>query len=402
MAQVDATSFDAALKEYYTDETVKDLVYKDHPWFAMVPKKSDLSGDKYVVPLTYGIPGSRSASLAIAIQNKDTGKHKKFEVTTVDDYAAISIGRKVMKQSANDRGAFFEARTKEIDLMLEALTRSIATSLYRNGGGALGRISSGQGGVTITLSEPEDVVNFEVGMEVQFSTADGTSGAVKAGTATITGIDADAGTITSDSAFSAQCATIAASDYIFAQGDFGAKISGLAAWIPTSAPSATAFFGVDRSVHATRLGGVRLSCANDPVTEALRKGISRLGREGQSPDIALMSYAKHRDLCLELENKAELVEQGATATVGFTGIKFVGGKRPVIVFPDADCPDAQCYLLTKSSWKLVSLGPVPDLHDDDGIRMLRESTSDGYEVRASYYANLACDAPGANCVLTLE
>lgn len=402
MAQVDATSFDAALKEYYTDETVRDLTYKDHPWLAMVPKKEDLVGDTYVVPLTYGIPGSRSASIAIAIQNKDVGKHKKFNVTTVNDYAAISISRKVMKMSANDRGAFFDAQTREIDLMLEALTRSVATSLYRNGGGAIGRISSGQTGVTITLTEPEDIVNFEVGMEVEFSTADGTSGSVKAGTATITGIDADAGTITTDSAFNTQCLTIAASDYIFAQGDFGAKISGLAAWIPTSAPSATAFFGVDRTAHATRLGGVRLSCASDPVTEALRKGISRLGREGQSPDIALMSYQKHRDLCLELENRVEYSEMNISAAVGFTGVKFVGGKKPVVVYPDQDCPDAQCYLLSKDSWKLVSLGPIPDLHDDDGVRMLRESTSDGYEVRASYYANLACSAPGANAVLTLE
>jgi len=402
MAQVDSTSFDAALKEYYTNETVRDMVYDDNPWLAMVPKLETLTGVSYVQPIQYGIPVGRSAIFADALKNKDVNKYKDFQVTTADDYSIISISRKVMKQSANDRGAFFEARTREINGMLKALTRSIASALFHNGGGAIGQISSGQTSTTITLSEPEDIVNFEVGMEVEFSTADGTSGSLKAGTATITALDRDAGTITSDAAFNTQCATIAASDYIFVEGDFGAKLKGLAAWVPASAPGATAFYGVDRSSDVTRLGGCRLNCAADPVSEALQKGISRLGREGQSPDIAFMSHQKYRDLLLELGNKAELSQTAVTANVGFTGVKVYGGKKPVTVYPDHNCPDAYSWLLTKDSWKLVSMGPIPDLHDEDGVRMLRESTSDGFEVRASYYAALACSAPGANCILTLE
>lgn len=369
----------------------------------MVPKMESLTGVQYMQPIQYGIPVGRSATFATALANKDVNKYKAFAVTVADDYSLISISRKVMKQSANDRGAFFQARTREIDGMLKALVRSISGALFGNGGGAIGQVGSGQGTTVITLSEVEDVVNFEVGMEVVFSTADGTSGSVKGGSATITAVDRDAGTITSDSAFSAQVATIAASDYIFVEGDFGAKLKGLHGWLPTTAPTAgDSFYGVDRSTDVTRLSGVRLSCANDPITEALRKGISRLGREGQSPDIAFMSHQKYRDLCLELENRVEYNTTNVTANVGFTGVKIVGGKKPVTVYPDHNCPDARAYLLSKDTWKLISMGPIPDMHDEDGVRMLRESTSDGFEVRASYYAALACSAPGANAVLTLE
>lgn len=402
MSQVDSTSFADALKEYYSDDVRKDLVYEDNPWFAMCPKLESLSGSEYVQPIQYGIPVGRSATFATALANKDTNKYKAFHVTTVEDYSIISIARKVMKESASDRGAFFEARTREINGMLKALIRSCAGAMYGNGGGAIGRVSSGQTSTTITLTEPEDIVNFETGMEIVFSTADGTSGSVKPGSATITSLDRDAGTITSDSAFNAQVTSIAASDHIFVEGDFGDKLKGLAAWVPATAPSATAFYGVDRTADVTRLGGVRLNCASDPVTEALRKGISRLGREGQAPDIAFMSHQKYRDLCLELENKVEYTETNVTANVGFTGVKFVGGKKPVTVYADHNCPDAYCWLLTKDTWKLVSNGPVPDMHDEDGVRMLRESTSDGFEVRASYYAALSCSAPGANAILTLE
>jgi hypothetical protein len=48
VATVNATTFDAALKEYYTDEVVRDLVYDENPLFAMVPKMTSLSGDVYV------------------------------------------------------------------------------------------------------------------------------------------------------------------------------------------------------------------------------------------------------------------------------------------------------------------------------------------------------------------
>jgi hypothetical protein len=404
MAQVDSTSFDAALKEYYTDEYVRDMVYDDNPWFAMVPKLTTLTGDTYVQPIQYGIPTSRSATFADALALKDVNKYKKFNVTTADDYAMISIGRKVMKQSANDRGAFFEARTREIDGMIKSLVRSMSQALYGNGGGSLGQVAAASAfsTTTCTLMEPEDIVNFEVGMELEFATTDGTSGALVAGSATVTGIDRDAGTLTSDSNWTTQIPLAANSGYLFAKGDFGNKLKGLLAWVPASAPSATSFYGVDRTADVTRLGGVRISAANDPIREALRKGASRLGREGASPDIVLMSHQKYRDLLIELDNKVEYSTTNVTANVGFTGVKIVGAKKPLTIYADHNCPDKYAFMLTKDTWKLVSLGAVPDLHDEDGLRMLRESTSDGFEVRASYYAALSCAAPGHNAIITLE
>jgi len=221
--------------------------------------------------------------------------------------------------------------------------------------------------------------------------------------ATITGIDRDAGTLITDTNWTAQIASLGASDYLFAKGDFQNSMSGLASWLPTTAPTAgDSFFGVDRSTDKSRLAGVRLSCAGDPVHEALQKGAARLGREGAAPDCAFLSYQKMRDLQIELGNKTEFTTTNVTANVGFTGVKIIGPRKPITVYADQNCPDAQCYLLTKDTWKFISLGPVPDLHDEDGVRMLRESSSDGFEVRASYYGNLACSAPGYNAVLTLE
>lgn len=407
MAQVDFTSFDAALKEYYTDEQVKDQAYKKNPWFAMCSKLESFTGDPYVQPIQYGKAfGSRSADISVALANKDRNRYVKFLVDTVDDYVAISIGRKVMKASGSNRGAFFEARVREVDSMLDTLVRSISQAMYGNGGGALGQVGSGQGTATITLLEPEDIVNFEVGMRIMGSDDDGSSSAHAlhaGGPVTITAIDRDAGTITAAAAWTGTIATLGANDYLFADGDFKVKLAGLAGWIPTTAPSSgDAWFSVDRSVDVSRLAGSRISASSSSIREALRLGATRLGREQEEPNCAFMSHQKYGDLLTELDNKVEYNDTNVTANVGFTGVKIVGNKTPITVYADHNCPDARSYMLDKGVWKLFSYGSVPDLHDDDGVRMLRESTSDGFEVRASYYANMVTHNPRANCVITLE
>ncbi len=41
---LDMTSFDAALKQHYTNDRVENMVYADNPFLAMVPKMTDFGG----------------------------------------------------------------------------------------------------------------------------------------------------------------------------------------------------------------------------------------------------------------------------------------------------------------------------------------------------------------------
>ena len=59
-------------------------------------------------------------------------------------------------------------------------------------------------------------------------------------------------------------------------------------------------------------------------------------------------------------------------------------------------------MLTMNVWKLYSLGKAPKILDTDGLKMLRESTSDAVEVRVGYYAQLGCRAPGFNVNIQLD
>jgi hypothetical protein len=404
MSAVDATSFDAALKEYYTEEGVNDVVYPENPWFAMVPKDPNVGGKRYVQPIQYGIPNGRSRVFSTAQANKSTNLYEDFFVTYADDFGVISITRKILKQSKGaGKKAFFEARQREIDGMLKKLTRSAAISLYRNTGGAIGQINSGYtSGTTFTLNDIEEISNFEKGDVLVFSADDGSAAAhtligTPATTAIITAVDRDLGKVTVNDATG-----LAASRYVFIEGDFKNSLAGLLSWIPPTAPTAgDSFFGVDRSVD-TRLHGQRVTATNVSIAEAIRIGDARLGREGAAPDLCLMNHAKYRDLKLEQGNKVVYTDVTASdQRIGFRGI-MVTGQRDIKCVPDQNCPDDYMFLLTKNTWKFVSLDPVPDLVDDDGVTMLREVSSAGYEVRADYYGNLSCDDTRANCVITVE
>lgn len=394
---LDMTSFAAALKQHYTAQAVENMVYKDNPLLALMPKYEQFGGELMKLPIKYGIPQGRSATFATAQSNKTNSQYKAFLVTRAKDYALASIDNETIEASKGNPNAFFEAATSEIDGAIESATRSLATALYRKGSGSIGQCAASVTGTSIQLKQVEDVVNFEVGMEIVFSTADG-GGSVKSGSVTVTGVNRDTGVLTVDALTAiAGGSGVAANDYIFVQGDYDLKIKGLLAWLPSSAPTTgDSFFGVDRSSDATRLAGIRYDGSAQPIEEALVDAASRLAREGGKPDYCFLSYSKFADLEKALGSKVQYVDLKANAEIGFRGIVISGPRGPIKVVPDQNCPSDRAFMLTLSSWKLASLGKCPKILDSDGMKMLRETSADAVEVRVGYYAQVTCNSPGWN------
>jgi len=57
------------------------------------------------------------------------------------------------------------------------------------------------------------------------------------------------------------------------------------------------------------------------------------------------------------------------------------------------------YMMDMSSWAYYSLKEPIMLLDQDGNKMLRESSADALEVRCGGYGQLGCSSPGSNGVL---
>lgn len=400
---LDMTSFASALKQHYTSDRVENMVYQDNPLLAMMPKYESFGGKNLPIPIIYGNPQNRSASFSVAQAGTSTSQLKDFVLTRAKDYSVAHIDNETLEASKGNANAFMEAATTEIDGAIHSAARSLAVAMYGTGSGVIGQISasSSVGTATITLSDVESVTNFEKGMVLQASTANG-GGSVQSGTVTLVGVDRDLGTLTASGNWSAGIATIAVGDYLFAQGDYDSKIKGLLAWVPSTAPTSSLFFSVDRTGDTTRLGGIRFDGSAMPIEEALTKAASRAAREGAKPNYCFMNYANYANLETALGSRVQYIDMKVNAEIAFRGIQVNGPRGPIKVVPDQNCPSDRAFMLQMDVWKLYSLGKAPKILDTDGLKMLREATADGVEVRVGYYAQLGCRAPGFNVNIKLS
>jgi hypothetical protein len=404
---LDLPAMDAALKQYYTDDRVENMVYQDNPLMALMPKMEEFYGKNLPIPIIFGNPQGRSRTFTRA-QTRGAATNSKvsdFVLTRVKDYSIADIDNETLEASKNSMGSFLDAATLEVDGAINAVTRNLGISMYRSGYGDIGQIGS-ISTTTITLSNPNDVTNFEVQQELDLSATQ--SGALRAYGSSgngliITAIDRVNGVLTFGANVTDATNGIplaAANDYIFVRGDHIAStltsVAGLEAWVPSSNPSSTSFFGVDRSVDVSRLGGMRYDASALPIEEALIKGASIVAREGWKLDHYFMSFATSESLEKSLGSKVQYVDLKANAEVAFRGVVINGPKGPIKIVPDQNCPSNRVFGLHMPVWKLYSLGKSVRVIDTDGLQMLRQGTADGVEVRYGNYLNMGCRAPGAN------
>lgn len=397
---LDLSAMNAALKELYDGQVVENLVYADNPFLAMVPKKTDFGGKYKPIPIVTGVSQGRSATFSNAQGNQSPVQIESFLLTRKSDYSIATIDNQTMLASKTDKMAFLEGAKLVIDGAIRSCTNSLASALFRSGTGVIGQIAS-QTGTTITLTNAQDVVQFEVNMYLGASATDGGVLLGAPDIAIITKVDRTNGILT----FASVPGTWANGSFLQVQGDTNAKISGLAAWIPAVNPSATAFYGVDRSVDVTRLGGVRYDGTSQSIEEALIDGSSLLAREGGKPDVAIVNFASYSALEKSLGSKVQYVDLNlkGPAGIAFRGIMVNGANSMIKVFPDRSQIAQTCHLLQMDTWALECLGDAPQiLRYGDGLEMLRVYNADAGEVRVGYYANLRTNAPGWNANVQLS
>jgi hypothetical protein len=290
---------------------------------------------------------------------------------------------------------------------LRNISRSMAITAYRNGGGARGR---GDGAwtvasTTIVLAVPADATNFEVGMFLQFSDTDGTSGTVRTGQVRITAINRLTGVITVNTAVSGAVAGVVNTDFIFRSGDFATvsnMASGLQAWLPMTAPTAgDNFYGVDRSADTMRLAGITFAGGGGNKEETLIDAIALGSREGADFDQCMCNPLDRADIVKSLGTKAQYEPVKSTdGVIGYKALIVEGEDGPVKVLSDISCPKGSFFIQQNDTWVKKSAKPAPRYLKEDGPEFLRETSADGYEWRIGAYWNIGCEAPGFNCAGT--
>jgi hypothetical protein len=277
--------------------------------------------------------------------------------------------------------------------------------MYRTSGGSIGRILILPAGAnpTITLTSREDTRFFSFGQTVVFGPNDaGTAlrgGGVGATfVATVSAVNESAGTV---SLTFTPDVSIVITDFIFVQGDATLMMNGIADYIPLVSPTATPFLGVNRSVQPTRLGGQRRNTPLTSIKENILRSAEEIVRQGGNANYAFISHTKFSDLVTDLGAVVRYEGAGGSVDWGWSYVEIYTSGGTVKCVADADCPETLGYALDMSTWTYHHLDGFPHIDTIDGNNALRQASADGIEVRARYWGNLTCIAPGRNGVFAL-
>lgn len=422
----------AALKELYTDdkEYMKNIVYAKNPFLALVPKNESPDGfaGKYIpVPLEYGNPQGRSHTFANAQNQQTASDVVSYFVYAIQDYQLVTITNLLMEQTKSNAGAFVDEASRSLDNGFRNISNNMAFELFYGGTATRGSflastISYTAPTVTLTLSNSQNVVQFEVGMTLQATATDGGTALQNVGgtidAIQLTSVNRGTGVLQGTVVQGAPQTSWATGTTNFLQvlGDIGIGgsstiagmlgLSGLAAWVPSvDPPSTDNFWGVNRSVDPTRLGGLRYNASTQSISEGITNALGFGNREGAAFDLIVLDFVSYTTLINELGAKVQYVMlEHDEVEVAFEAIHFHSAYGKIPILADRSSQAQTAWALTMDTWKLRTLGKAPHIltYGMEGLEGLRVGNADALEIRIAYYGNAINSAPGFNMQVALS
>jgi hypothetical protein len=427
------------LKQLYSDDAwvMRDLVFNKNRFLSMVDKdetEMGLGGVNFPIPVLYDVGGGGSANLGTAQTYQTAPATATFLLTTVNVYRVGSIQNQFLRASAQNIGAFMPAAKLNVKSLYMGAANDIAYQMFSDGSGTRGSYGAngGSGSITngvITLDNLGQVYQFTVNMALNSFSVAGPTATQSTGGAIgyVIAVDTGLGTVTVSSTLQGAAGTPTnwstsfpylgrAGDTLFStNGLLSANmlcIAGLGAWIPSVAPGPSdAYFTQNRSVSPTKLAGLRFTGTAESIQDALIDGTNQLAAqssEAGDPDIILINPVSYQTLVKNLTSqgvyqmiRAKVNEE---VEISFKALVLPTANGEISIVQDRNCPAQTAYILTMKTWKLRSLGKVPQFLTFPGFYDLLGFPipgQDAVEIRVGGYLNLSCNAPGANAVVLL-
>jgi hypothetical protein len=366
-------------------------------------------GDVMPVPIFSALPQGLSGGFPIAQTNAAlTGGNTasyKWQITAGEYYGVIYIGDKVIMASRTNKGAFLANKEIEIDGLFEQAGENMSVYLWGNGGQAIGRRASLTGNDMVLVSDI-DAQNFEVGMNLKASVADGSTATdtQRAGTAaTVTGVNRSTGVIASTSY--GNITAFGDNDYLFREGDFFGDqgvivIRGVQSFI-TASDAPPALWGVTAAARATdpqRYAGCRVqnaSIAGKTYEERIKILISQMtGRfKSKAPTSGWMNPEDFQVLETLMAARGVRPLEDDTTKFGFAKINIATSGGNIPIYCDRHCPKGTFFALRMEDWGISCMGELLHFQNGDGMEILRVYNSTNYEARLISYPLLYCRAP---------
>lgn len=417
----------AILKTKYPDGALPQALYKNFPLLSLVKKTTNFDGDFRVVALQNERPQGSSSSFAIAQgiskagTNGGGGTYNRFQVYRTRHYGILRMDGETMKAAVKTSGALVDLWNNETDGISTNELQELEFQLFGDGTGTRGIVASATA-TSFTLATPADVVNFFIGMKLDFRTAAGaavttTPATTDAGNGVyVSAINRQTGVVTvvgvggvvnlTTAGVTANYKVVRSGDWngtpgVASGGQASGPVVGVQGWI-TSPSAGDSFWGLDRTVDPVRLAGQNFSATGLPMNEALMEAEGRVLVQGVgTPDTILVNPLDLQNLKKALGSDIVYDRvQSNIAGISFKSIQYDGANGPMNIVAAPMCPRNKALMLQLPSWELSTLGAAPQMLDWDNNDYLRVNDADQYEVRFGHYGQFICNNPGANIVIT--
>ena len=419
MATHTTSNQDAVLKDYYTDDKMKEQSYGDNPFFAFVKKDRPqmAGGRRYVQPIEFAHPSGSGAEYAKAMSNNSVSQYEDFLIPRKFQYQRVQVAHELLFATQSQRESFRKAMD-EFDRGLKGLGEKIGRRCYRTQGGAVGRMANTTVNTTVIMfADKASVFNVQIGTTLTFALADGTGSLLDSGDTTVaTAVDHEEGAVTCADNLQTKITGITTTSFVFQDGDFNQCLAGLEDWLPVddrATKLAATFNGVVRTPAPVYLGGVYMDgTAMGGLDEVIIKLVGKIGKYGGQTshifanpetlsDLELISNSKMR-IVAEIDSK--VMGESGDMLVGFSGYRAIVGGRSVKIYPDRNCPSNRLYALQMDTWTLWHAGKLINWLGEDytGSKLSMSQNEDSAEARLGSYQNLGCSAPGWNGVAKIN
>lgn len=393
-----------------------------------------LGGLNFPIPVLYDVGGGGSANLGLAQTYQTAPATASFLLTTVNVYRVGSIQNQFLRASAQNIGAFMPAAKMNVKSLYMGAANDIAYQMFSDGSGTRGTYGAngGAGSIVngvITLDNLGQVYQFSVNMALNSFSISGQTATQSTGAAIgyVIAVDTGAGTVTVSPTLQGAAGTPTnwstsfpylgrAGDTLFSTNGLNSAnmlcIAGLGAWIPSVAPGPSdAFFTQNRSVSATKLAGLRFSGSAESIQDCLIDSTNQLAAqssEAGDPDVIFINPVSFQTLVKNLTGQGQYqmirAKVNEEVEISFKALVLPTANGEISIIQDRNCPGQTAYILTMKTWKLRSLGKIPQFLTFPGFYDMLGFPipgQDAVEIRVGGYLNLSCNAPGANAVVSL-
>jgi hypothetical protein len=398
-----------ALIEYFVQKfnlVGRDAEYsKNRPTLAAIPRDTQSLLQAETLNRTLKVGGGFSGSPDWVLGNTyhNPSKKVKWKIDyPYSQYGFLTFDCLALRR--NNLATLLDIKGGEADDVREGMLNTCEFELWNDGTGSRGKVSaiSGTTTITVTLTNVNDVYNFEFGQMIYGSTTSTGAGTDHTNRYKITDLQPLQGKIVADRVVD-NSSVMAANDFIFVLGSKDAYMPGIPTFIPASDPSDTLY-------NVARTGNPALSGWRFPfkasISETIQRSFSTMGRWVNRAAAKFCVVLSTTDwLLLSMERESKVVpDPTAVQKWGLEGLIVRSSYGPITCIAIPQVPDGRGYILDFSTWKLFTAGNLPHVMDEDGLTMVRGgvSTPDGnvngdfLKMQLRMWKVLLCERPMSN------